>query len=107
MRELSPTEYATLDSCLSECGWKRNGASVYWDKDCAFGAYDAIRDRIRLMDMPNMIRELTPCVVHELTHRQQYRKMGWLWYSLYNLTRTRLEPDAIVNERKAEQILKV
>lgn len=104
MREFSKHEYMLLDTNLRKCGWVRGNCRIFWVKN-RFGAYKACGDYIEIQDNPNMLFELTPCIVHELTHRAQRKRYGLILYSLLNLTRTKLEPEAQENEKQAEQKL--
>ena len=107
MREFTLKEYMELDNYLHKCGWIRRGAKIVWDETCFFGKYVPYSDTIHMMNRPNMLKELVPCVIHELTHRQQRRKYGIVLFSLLNLTRCFLETEAKKNEQLAEQKLKV
>lgn len=101
-RELTVKEYLELDNYLHKCGWVRRGCRVFFDDDCYYGKYISLSDEIRIRNHPRMIMEMTPCVIHELTHRQQRRRMGLIKYSLLNLTRFILEKEARQNEVNAE-----
>lgn len=106
-RELTLAEYMTVDGYLHRCGWKRHGAKIFFDSHCPFGQYSALTDRITIMEEPTMLKEITPCIVHELTHREQRRRFGVIVYAFLNLTRFILEKEAKRNETEAERILGV
>lgn len=107
MRELTIDEYAEVDILLRICGWKRDLARIYFSDDNTFGKYNPLKDQIIIHgNKMNMIRESTPCIVHELTHRNQFKKYRSPLYYILNLTGL-LERSAVKNERKAEIALGV
>ncbi|HPM74215.1 MAG TPA: hypothetical protein PLA71_00670 [Saccharofermentans sp.] len=102
MKELTLKQYDKLKSYVEKAGFGLPAdVRIFFDPKCKFGAYDYLQDRIRLMDAPNMLFELTPCVVHELIHRRQRQRMPLIKWALLNLFR-RLEPEAIAAEELAE-----
>ena len=104
-RELTSSEYHMFDLHLYECGWDRDGCKIYFNDKTGFGSYHHTGDYIQLIMQPMMIKELTPCLIHELTHRRQRKELGYWHYALLNLFSRELEIEAVKNERNAETVL--
>ena len=108
MVEFTPKEYDKLDSYLRACGHDRDGCRVRWEDGLVFGVY---RPRPEWIGISNhcfgMIKLITPCVVHELTHRLQYKRSGSrvAYYLGLTLFRIWWEREAVAAEREAERLL--
>ena len=107
-REFTKNEYKIVDKALEYIAIiPRCGCRIYWDKRTAFGRYQALSDKIYLMDQRDCLDEMMPCIVHELTHRVQRKRYGLIIFSLMNLTRCILEKEAVRNEHKAELLMNI
>jgi len=101
-------EYKELDGWLLECGVERKGCPVFWRTMRPFGRYVPAPERIDISDITRgQIKLITPCVVHELTHRDQRRRAGSLlaYYAGLTLMRYWWEKEAVKAERAAERTL--
>ncbi len=104
MTELTPNQYIELDEHLQSVGWDREHCRVRWERGLPFGVYRPYPEWIGLADTTTgMMKKVTPCVVHELTHRQQrYRCKSLLaYYISLPFMRWRWEREAIKNENEA------
>ena len=100
MVEFTYNEYNELDKYLQVCGWNREGCKVRWESNISFGVYRPMPESIGIsISCAGMIKEITPCVIHELTHRKQRYRVGLIpYYALLAVMRWRWEKEAINNE---------
>jgi hypothetical protein len=107
MTELTKTEYKLLDACLKEAGWSRQGCRVRWEPKTTFGVYRPLPEWIGISGaLKGMVREVAPCVVHELVHRAQRHRVGLLpYYILLHPLRWRWEREAKRAEDEAMRAL--
>ena len=110
-RELTEAEYAALDAYTIKAGIAyidRGSTQIFFDGSLgALGKYKVVGNDIFLPDLPLMIKELTPTVIHELTHQKQRRVLGFADYHMLKLFSNELEEEANRNQWRAEERLEV
>jgi len=111
LRELKISEYEEVKEYLdiADIADIDLGKTQIFFKDDQqiMGKYQVISNNIYLPNLSSMLKELTPCIVHELTHKKQRQQLGIFKYHLLKLFSNELEEEAKKNEWLSESRLDI